>query len=397
MRGRAMKKCPAVEHRVWRRWVPAAAIRMVSSLVILMLAGSVTLAQAELPGGDLFRTWEIFTKKEGLPSDKVMAVVVDGPRVWAGTEKGLALVQGNTVHRVDAEGDLPFPAITSLAVSPETGDLWIGTLGGLGHLSGGLFESFDQLNSGLANDVVYGVAVDGDGVWVATAAGLSHLDLSTGAWAIYDTTNTLMHEPWCYAVTLSENHIYTAVWGSGVLVRERATGRFRVHRDPDHEMEIDLFRDDGLVHDVTSAIAFSRGTLWVGTYFGLSRYQERRWRSWYADESGLAGDFINFLRADGDRIWVATDAGVSRFDGSVWHTWRRGPDGGHDLEITHEDGPRTTLHPSSGPPNNTIFSIDLDGEDVWLATADGLAHGIGIQTSSPAGNPPGPGTEREQP
>ena len=49
---------------------------------------------------------------------------------------------------------------------------------------------------------------------------------------------------------------------------DTATGGFRTHRDPDHEMEIDLFRDDGLVHDVTSAVAFAEDTLWVGTYGG---------------------------------------------------------------------------------------------------------------------------------
>jgi len=366
------------------------------ALVTILSCGG-AMAEAGPPEGDLFRRWENFTQEDGLPSNKVMAVVVDGPRVWAGTEKGLALVEGGKVCRVDKDGDLPFPAITSLAVSPVTGDLWIGTLGGLGHLSGGLFESFDQLNSGLANDVIYGVAVDGDGVWLATAAGLSHLNLATGAWAIYDTTNTLMHEPWCYAVTLGGGKVYTAVWGSGVLVRDLESGEFRVHRDPDHEMEIDLFRDDGLVHDVTSAIAYNDGTLWVGTYFGLSRYQGRRWRSWYADESGLSGDFINFVKADGDRVWVASDAGVSRFDGAVWHTWRRGADGGHDLEITREDGASKTLHPPTGPPNNTIFSIDLDGDDIWLATADGLAHGIGLRTSPTPGQPTRPTEEREQP
>ncbi len=334
---------------------------------------------------DPFSRWEIFTTAEGLPSNKVMAVAVNGDTVWAGTEKGLAVIRDGVVSRADAEGDLPFPAITSLAVSPVTGDLWIGTLGGLGHLSGGLFERFTQLNSGLANDVVYGVAVDGEAVWVATAAGLSSYHLATGAWAIYNTTNTLMHEPWCYAVTVGGGHTYTAVWGSGVLVRDNDTGRFRVHRDPDHEMEIDLFRDDGLIHDVTSAIALGENnTMWVGTYFGMSRYQGRRWRSWYADESGLAGDFINFMRADGDKVWIGTDSGVSLFDSHTWHTWRRAEEGdGFTLEITRESGGSLTLHPRTGPASDTIFGIDVNGKDVWLATAAGIAHGIG-NSQSPA-------------
>ena len=44
-------------------------------------------------------------------------------------------------------------------------------MGGLSRYSAGRFDTFTQLNSGLPNDVVYGVAVQGDYVWVATAAG----------------------------------------------------------------------------------------------------------------------------------------------------------------------------------------------------------------------------------
>ena len=32
------------------------------------------------------------TVKDGLPSDHIFAVKVDGPRVWVGTEDGLALI-----------------------------------------------------------------------------------------------------------------------------------------------------------------------------------------------------------------------------------------------------------------------------------------------------------------
>jgi hypothetical protein len=37
------------------------------------------------------------------------------------------------------------------------GDVWAGTMGGLSRISGGRIDSFTQLNSGLSNDVVYGV------------------------------------------------------------------------------------------------------------------------------------------------------------------------------------------------------------------------------------------------
>ncbi len=359
----------------------AGRLRMAGGLLAgWLLAGLPAMAATvEAPAGaDLFAGWRTYTVAQGLPSNKVMAVAVDGRQAWAGTENGLALIREGVARQVDRPGDLPFPAITALALNDHTGDLWIGTLGGLARFNGGRFQSYTQMDSGLANDVIYGVAVNDQAVWVATAAGLSKLDLASGAWSIYDTSNTLMHEPWCYAVTLSRDKVYTAVWGSGLLVHDTTTGSFKVHRDPDHEMEIDLFRDDGLIHDVTSAVASSQDILWVGTYFGLSRYQGRRWRSWYADDSGLAGDFINALEAAGEAVWIATDQGLSRLQPPRWHTWRRNePMDRFELALAVDgaDGERVLIRPA-GPPSNTIFGIDVDEEGVWLATDAGLAHGL---------------------
>ena len=42
--------------------------------------------------------------------------------------------------------------------------------------------------------------------------------------------------------------------------------------DPDREMEIDLYRDDGLIHVITTSASYIDDVLWASTYFGLSRY-----------------------------------------------------------------------------------------------------------------------------
>lgn len=333
-------------------------------------------ATATLQRDPFFSRWETIGTRQGLPSEKVFAVAVDGDKLWAGTEKGLALLEAGAVSVLGTAEGLPFPVVTSLAVSALTGDLWIGTMGGVARLSGGRIDAFTQLDSGLVNDVVYGVAVDGSDVWIATAAGLSRYDTRTREWEVFDTSNTLMHEPWCYAVTAAGGDVYVAVWGGGVVVREAGSGQFREHRDPDGEMEIDLFRDDGLVHDVTSAIALAEGTMWVGTYFGLSRYAGRRWRSYSETDSGLAGDFINFLKAEGEAVWIATDQGLSRFDAQTWHTWRRTEDDRFELQVTDPDGKTRSRFLTTGPASNTIYGIDLSRNDIWLATAAGLSHGI---------------------
>ncbi|MDH3628626.1 MAG: regulator [Acidobacteriota bacterium] len=350
--------------------------KLATLIAFVLLCSTAPVAAGDVP----FTGWEVFDTASGLPSNKVFAVLVEGPRVWAGTEEGLALLENDAVRVFGTADGLPFPAVTALAVS-ENGDLWIGTMGGLARLTGGRFDVFTQVNSGLANNVVYGISVDGPNVWVATAAGLSRYDTRTGGWAIFDTTNTLMHEPWTYSVLAERGAVYVAVWGGGVIVRDRVTGQFREHRDPDGEMEIDLFRDDGLVHDVTSAIGVSGDLMWVGTYFGLSRYDGRRWKSYSQMDSGLAGDFINFVVARDDLVWIATDQGMSRFDGQTWHTWRRLPGRSFELQIDGPDGERRTRRQTSGLPSNTVFCIGLAGDDVWVATAAGLAHGIAADSN----------------
>jgi ligand-binding sensor domain-containing protein len=352
------------------------AVRAALVAVAVTIAASAA-ADAAPPPAPLFDRWETVGTADGLPSNKVFAVLVDGSRVWAGTEQGLALLDSGTIRVIGEPEGLPFPAVTALALAADTGDLWIGTMGGLARLSAGRMDVFTQTNSGLANDVIYAVAVVGADVWVATAAGLSHLDTRSGSWEIFDTDNTLMHEPWTYSVSADAEAVYVAVWGGGVVIRDHATGQFREHRDPDGEMEIDLFRDDGLVHDVVSSISVADGVMWVGTYFGLSRYEGRRWQSYSVKDSGIAGDFINTVKARGAVVWIGTDQGLSRFDSSTWHSWRRRREGhGSELTVRDEAGRSASRLLPRGPASDMIFGIDLDGEDVWLATAEGLSHGI---------------------
>ena len=144
--------------------------------------------------------WENFTTADGLPDNRVYSVCVDGGRVWAGTDNGLALFEHGKWKVFTPADGLAHRAVLSLALDKQTHDLWIATMGGLSRYSAGRFDTFTQLNSGLANDVVYGVAVEGDFLWVATAAGGSRLNTRTGEWSLYNERNTPMYEIWTYGV-----------------------------------------------------------------------------------------------------------------------------------------------------------------------------------------------------
>jgi len=316
------------------------------------LGGEVALAGADAP---VYTQWRSYGVADGLPADKVLCVLADGDEVWAGTEAGLARLRDGEWSVFTPTEGLAYPVVTALARSERTGDLWIGTLGGLSRWSGGRIDSFSQLDSGLINDVVYAVEVIDGVVWVATAAGVSLYHPDQDAWELFNHENTVMHEPWCYGLTAAPGTAYVAVWGGGVVEHDLARGTWKAHRDPDHEMEIDLFRDDGLVHDVTSSVSWADGVLWVGTYFGLSRYDGRSWRSWLEHDSELPSNFINVVRARGRWAWIGTDAGLAVTDGERWIVYRREQDG------------------RQGLAHDYVLGLDVQQDRIWVATAAGLS------------------------
>ena len=179
----------------------------------------------DTPAPFVYTTWQTFyAEEEGLPNDHIFALEADGDTLWVGTEGGLARYRGGRWKSWTEEDGLPFDVVSSIAVSPKTGDVWIGLFGaGLARFSAGRFDHFHQLNSGLVNDVVYGVAVLEDTVWVATTAGMSALDTVTGEWEIFTEKNAPMEEIWCYGVDARDGKVYAAVWGGGILEWDVAT------------------------------------------------------------------------------------------------------------------------------------------------------------------------------
>src|SRR5664280_1680117 len=132
--------------------------------------------------------FENFGEKDGLPSHKVHCVLKasDG-KLWLGTTNGLCVREPDgKFRRYGPEDGLSHPVVLSMAEDPRTGDLWLATMQGLSRFSGVQFTVFTQTNSGLPNNVVYGVAVMDDTVWAATPAGTGAYNLKTKAWSIYD-------------------------------------------------------------------------------------------------------------------------------------------------------------------------------------------------------------------
>jgi len=355
------------------------------SLVMCVLATLLCTAMASARLPYVYTDWQHFTVKDGLPNDHIFAVKVNGPWVWVGTEDGLARIDKRTgkVESWKEEDGLPWRVVSALDVSPKTGELWLGLFGGgLARFSGGRFDHWHQLNSGLVNDVVYGVAVEHDNIWAATTAGASRYNTVTGEWSIYTEKNAPMEEIWNYGVSYNDDKVYLGIWGSGVLEFDVTTESWKDYLDPDGEMEIDLYRDDGVVHVITTGVSYVDGILWVSSYFGMCRYDGRHWRGYYEHETGLPSDFGNAVKGrSANEAWYATDKGVgvvTDFETDTWVTYTMDPNTHEGIAVVSRNlEVLETVRSPHGIPHNYALWTEFDGADVWVGTSKGLAWGKG--------------------
>lgn len=322
--------------------------------------------------------FENFGKDQGIPANKVHTVLktTDG-KIWIGTWNGLCVrEEDGKFRRYGPEDGLSHKMVLCMVEDPKTGDLWVGTMRGLNRVSGGRITTYTQTSSGLPNNVVYGVDIMDDTVWVATAAGTGSFSLKTANWKIYDHTNSLMHEPWCYSVKGAKDRIYIGVWGGGIVEHDPKLVSFKEYRDPDKDFHYDLIPDDGPINDITSWVGWEDGVLWQCTYFGISRYEGRGWKTWVQDKSPLISNFAQFVWPHRRVAWIGTDKGVSVTEGHYWVNYLVGDKGEGIVQIHRPGQPMKSRTMGTALANCFVLGIYVDDDEAWFATSKGLSHGF---------------------
>lgn len=216
---------------------------------------------------------------------------------------------------------------------------------------------------------------DGKDIWVATGGGAGHYDTFKRQWEIFNEQNAPMHEPWTYGVSAGDGKVYIAAWGGGVIEYNNKTKQFRDYVDPDGFMEIDLQPDDGVIHDITTATSWADGILWVSTYFGMSRYDGTHWKGYFDHDSGLASNFINFLRAEGPVVYVCSDNGLSCTDGTNWVTYKKNDNDEDGYAVITKGTEKTKMPLSPSISHNFIIGVDAEDDVLWVATSKGVSRG----------------------
>ena len=220
---------------------------------------------------------------------------------------GLRQFNGSSwVHYAKAtESDLPYHFLGRIAFAGST--IWAATAPqrpGATKLDGiYLFDKttgaptgvhYTTANSGLASNQVRDIVVDGDLVWVGTAAGLNRYNTATNAWE--DTSSFGLSGASIYDLKLdrSANALWVNLHNSvkhfdlstGALLATYNTG-------------------NGLLSNSVNAIALASDAVWVATSAGLNRIDRASGAvTSYTTDTGLRDNSLSSVAVDGGSIWV---------------------------------------------------------------------------------------------
>ncbi len=307
------------------------------------------------------------TPKEGLSSEMVFAIAVQGEEVWFGTYGGGATLydrskkvckayttKGEPMDQVDDGKSINWKNLLSYnhvsVIVPDADRIWFGTYfygfggGGISYYSSQKSPPWKRFNTndGRAKKVV-SMAVDGERVWVGSEKGLSQLDKKTEGWRIF----------------------YSA--------------------------------QDGLSGNFVNSILNQPDSLWMGTNAGISHFQKAKktWRT-YSQKEGLTETEIKSLANIGRKMWAGGIGGTLFEYDAVSDRWKRVEpmdplkNGGiHSIAVTKEKvficrdngvsiydlptGQWESLTVSDGLLSNTVFCAAEDKNGVWFGTDKGVS------------------------
>lgn len=205
------------------------------------------------------RAQQVLGRAQGLIADHVTDVTFSSQGMAIATPAGLTFLDGSGARSLYAFHGLVNNHAYTLGSSG--GGLMVGTLGGISVLSDGVVRaSYNTSNSHLTHNWITAIAPVGD-EWFAGTYGGSVLRLdSSGEWQSFpDLPADLVVNPNALAVT--EARVYVGTLDRGLYVYDRSSRRWSNFTA-------------GLPSANVTALAFSRGNLYVGTDNGLVRIAE---------------------------------------------------------------------------------------------------------------------------
>ena len=307
------------------------------------------------------------TSKEGLSSDMVNTIAIQGEEVWFGTYGGGATLydkskktykayttKGEPMDKVDDGKSINWKNLLSYnhvsVIVPDVDRIWFGTYfygfggGGISYYQPQKSPPWKRFNTndGRAKKVV-SIAVDDERVWVGSEKGLSLFDKKIEGWKAFYSTQ------------------------------------------------------DGLSGNFVNSILVQSDSLWLGTTAGISHFHKikKTWKTYFQKE-GISETEIKSLVAIGRRMWAGGTGGTLFEYDVVSDRWKKieptdplKSGGIHSMVMTKEKilicrdtgvsiydlltGQWGALTVSDGLISNTVFCAAEDRNSFWFGTDKGVS------------------------
>ena len=316
--------------------------------------------------------WMIYRVSDGLPSNKVKAIAVDGTTIWIGTSKGLteadtssAFWEIKTEITTQLEEMFEGSPLNIQSLAADEDELWIGTMnhGVIRYNKAtGSIENYTQ-DHGLPHKLVYDIKIFGSEVWMGTFSGVAQYSRSADGWRIFNREVDELPADDIVALEVTPRTVWIGTSKSGVAFYDREFNYWRSYGD--------LEGLDSIVGN--SIVSFDT----IGSQLFFTWYNQSNETSGYTEcdldslssfsEEVVRGDLDSLVRPENihiavteDEVWLATNDGV--------------------YKNTRDTGEWDLIsYPEDRIGNPIINSIELGDSVAWIGTSNGLAR---INTSA---------------
>lgn len=197
-------------------------------------------------------------------------------------------------------------------------EIWIATELGLSKFDKNTNEftnyTSDGTKNSLPNDVVRTLFIDSEGMlWIGTRDGL----------ASFDRKDTFVSYKQKFEENGIKEHMLSDIYedsdgimwfGSaidgGLIKYNKNTGEIKNYKNNEEDKNSLSF------NSIKSINEDSYGNLWVGTHYGLNKFNKETEKfTRYTEQEGLSNNFTYGVLVDqSDDIWVSTNYGISKYD-----------------------------------------------------------------------------------
>lgn len=228
----------------------------------LAVDGSVVWAALEsgVARRDAGGGWRTWTRRDGLPDERITSVAVGAGAVWAGSFRGSVAMVSDTLYALAIP---PAGAVRDIAAG--AGGVWWATDRGAyvyrGRWPDGIIARIDHPEGRLDGEVD-AVGVSGNEVWWAGPMGVVAYDAGEGKWGEVPPVGPFSPGE-ATALALDEENVWIGTAG-GVWRLIRETGVWHLYGE-----------EDGLLDRRVWTITLRRNTAWFGTAKGITRFDYR--------------------------------------------------------------------------------------------------------------------------